>query len=426
MAFSTMNSKTITKNLSYFVMLASFVILIVTIVVSHGESLSQLFFFDKTDTGMDFYNSMYSAGTYRPYERGDIYPPLAELFFVVCSRFCPSSIWDSPFAIPEIRASQIRVSQGGQIAFILFILISVSLLILSVKKIAEKTRDFHMLFICFLVSMPFLYCVERGNILLLVFSCTAFFIAYYDDESVAKREVALVMLAVASALKIYPAIFVILLFHEKKVIPVIRVGAYTAALSLLPFIFLGGGGTLIKFIQNCSSFAGSASDKVITLNSSGVFTAIEIFSGVELYGADFILGSVLVALLLLLSFFVHEKWKRVLLITLALLNGFPVSFMYMGVFLLLPWALFVFTEKKGIDSAVYTIFFLIVLTPLPMGQADKAISYISAYGETKYIPLSYKSIVSAFAVTALSIFIVFDVLRSIIHKRMAGKGIAIS
>jgi hypothetical protein len=91
------------------------------------------------------------------------------------------------------------------------------------------------------------------------------------------------------------------------------------------------------------------------------------------------------------------------------------------VFLLLPWALFVFTEKKGINSAVYTIFFLIVLTPLPMGQADKAISYISVYGETKFIPLSYKSIVSAFAVTALSIFIVFDVFRSTINKRTSLK-----
>ena len=175
---------------------------------------------------------------------------------------------------------------------------------------------------------------------------------------------------------------------------------------------------MLNFIQNSSRFAGSGSENRITLNISGFFTGIEIFTGVQLYEVDFLLSTVLFALLLVLSFFVHEKWKRVLLITLALLNGFTVSFMYMGLFLLLPWAFFITSDKKNgkISNVFYTILFLVVLSPLPMGQADKALYYTTSLGETKFIPVSYKSIVSALAVTAISIYIVFDVLRSIVRN----------
>lgn len=215
-------------------------------------------------------------------------------------------------------------------------------------------------------------------------------------------------------------------FFQKRVaknIPVIRVGVYIVALSLFSLFFLGGVEGFFKLLQNCSMFSATASDNIITLNSSGVFTAIEILTGVKLYGVDFILSSVLFVLLLLLSFFVQEKWKRVLLVALALLNGFTVSFMYMGVFLLLPWAYFITVDKKDgkMKYAIYTIIFLVVLSPLPMGQADKALYYTTSLGETEYIPVSYKSIISAVAVTALSIYTVFDVLRSVFYNRYGNR-----
>lgn len=414
MSFATKKNDTFIKYISYCVMLASFFIFIVTMIVSHGESATQLFFSNKTDTGMDFYNSIYSAGTYKPYQRGDVYPPLAELFFVICSRFCPASIWEGDADI-RFGGSEVRFTQGGQIAFMFFLIISVSILLASVKKITEKTKDFQLIFFCFLISMPFLYCVERGNILLLAFSCTVFFIAYYDDESMAKREGALLMLAFASALKLYPAIFVLLLFHEKKVFPVLRTGLYTVALSLLPLIFLGRG--LFDFIQNSAMFAGNGMG--ITLNISGAFAAIEIMTGAKLYEADFIISIILFTIVLLLSFFVKEKWKRVLFLSLALLNGYTNSYIYVGVFLLVPWVFFIITEKNEsrIDKAVYTVLFLIILAPLPMGQVEDLFSYNTKWEDLGFNPENNKCLLSAIAVGTMSIYAVFDAIMSIILNK---------
>ena len=297
-----------------------------------------------------------------------------------------------------------------------FLIISVSILLASVKKITEKTKDFQLIFFCFLISMPFLYCVERGNILLLAFSCTVFFIAYYDDESMAKREVALLMLAFASALKLYPAIFALLLFHEKKVFPVMRAGLYTIVLSLLPLFILRGGG-VFDFAQNSTMFAGNGLG--ITLNISGTFAAIEIITGAKLYEVDFIISILLFAIVILLSFSVKEKWKRVLFVTIALLNGFTNSYVYCGVFLLVPWALFLISEKNEsrINIAIYAVLFLIILIPLPMGQVEDLFSYNTKWEDLGFDPGNNKCLLSAIAVGTMSIYAVFDAIMEIILNK---------
>ena len=91
-----------------------------------------------------------------------------------------------------------------------------------------------------MLSFPFLYLFERGNILLLTFVLVLIFLVFGDSPSRTRRELALLALAAAAALKLYPAIFALFLLRDKRYRELGRVILYFLLLSVLPTFFFGG------------------------------------------------------------------------------------------------------------------------------------------------------------------------------------------
>ena len=70
--------------------------------------------------------------------------------------------------------------------------------------------------IAFCLSMPVIFTIERANFLLMTLFFILFYIFNNDSENKIRRELALISLAMASALKLTPAVLGILLLYNKQ------------------------------------------------------------------------------------------------------------------------------------------------------------------------------------------------------------------
>jgi hypothetical protein len=91
---------------------------------------------------------------------------------------------------------------------------------------------------------------ERGNSALIVAILLMTFYLWKDSPSKIKRELAMIILAVAASFKVYPAIFGIVYIAEKRYKETIRLMIYGIVIFVLPFAFFGGFDALIQFVKN--------------------------------------------------------------------------------------------------------------------------------------------------------------------------------
>lgn len=223
------------------------VLTLISLFASHGSNFSKIFFRDSIDVGMDFFHSIEYTKARSPYVLyGTLYPPLANFFFYCLLRLVPEwqlETWAHTFSDSvalRTTVNDLRVRQPTMILFMAFLIISAVLLIFMVQKHFSGMKEgrTNLIGISALLSYGVLYGYERGNILILSMICTMFFVCYKDSENPVLSELALIMLAIGAGLKIYPAIFGIMLLYDKQYAKAARAIIYGIALFMLPmFIF---------------------------------------------------------------------------------------------------------------------------------------------------------------------------------------------
>ena len=111
--------------------------------------------------------------------------------------------------------------------------------------------------IMLVLSMPFIFNLERGNPVWLSAACVGIFLAWWDDECEWKSMVAAGCLAVAAALKIVPCVLGIIYFTKWRWKPVLFSGAFAAALVFVPWFFdRDGFAALAAMVRNASEHSG--------------------------------------------------------------------------------------------------------------------------------------------------------------------------
>ena len=107
--------------------------------------------------------------------------------------------------------------------------------------------------IMLVLSMPFIFNLERGNPVWLSAAAVGVFLAWWDDECEWKSMVAAGCLAVAAALKIVPCVLGIIYFTKWRWKPVLFSGAFAAALVFVPWFFdRDGFAALAAMVRNAS------------------------------------------------------------------------------------------------------------------------------------------------------------------------------
>lgn len=132
-----------------------------------------------------------------------------------------------------------RTSLQGIVALVLFYVMAVLLYIIAWKDDSRFTnKEKIFLITATFFTLPFIFAVERGNSLLWCVPLTMLFVNNYNKKEKSKRILAIVALALAASMKIYPAFFGILLVREKKwkeALTAVVVGAITM---FAPFLLM--------------------------------------------------------------------------------------------------------------------------------------------------------------------------------------------
>ena len=353
--------------------------------LSKDALVSSFFFWDTVDTGMDFFNSLAEASTKDPYVQYDtLYPPLANLLFYGMSLLVDpilKNVWGiNHQTVIEMRNtwSDLRTHQTPLMLYVLFFLVTLIGLLYLIEYLARGTGKAKLFAVSCCFSYGALYGLERGNIILLVLFLTLFYLEFFESENPALREAALIALALAAGIKLYPAIFGLLLLKKEKWWTAARTVCYGILAFVLPAFAFGGFSGIREFIRCFFMFGSNESALYWSIGMDRILGIL--FRGLELLGiscthrtALSLLAKLFVLLLYLTAAMAEkEKWRQCLYLGVLLLL-MQTSYSYTLVFLL-PALIFLCAEPNKEKWIPEFLCLMGLLLPLPVATVQFGLS----------------------------------------------------
>lgn len=357
------------------------------------------FFGNPRDTFMDYFNSISTASLITSYKGSNIYPPLCWVIFDVCRLL--SGDTKAIIAQGDGRIAVLKQYQAPMMIWTIILIICILLiysLISEMWDLAKPVKQWAIFLL--MLSVPFLYMVERGNIIILSLIGTLAFFVMKDSEKRWVRDVGYLCLAFAAAIKIYPAIFGLILIKEKKYKEALRLAVYGGVVFIVPFLlfceegikgiplFLGNlfgwSAFYTNSVANQAAIESGAVEKVKEVVDKNVIDGSRIgfaafmehlfmWLGASINTATQIaskLGTGLSLIALIAAFFSERKWQTILLFTCVLVGFQSRSYVYAAVFLTIPFIFFLQEAKRSIRNMLYFVLFMLILFPLPFGWTE--------------------------------------------------------
>lgn len=334
--------------------------LIICIFLSHGDLFSHYFFSDMLDTGMDYFNSITYLKGRAPYENFyTLYPPLANLYFLFLMKFVPDyqiQTWGDSLttgAVLRSTVNDLRLHQATLLMYLLTVILIAAVLVIEIEHILRdvERRKTVITQLCILFSPGFLWIFERGNILAFSVLLVLYFLMFKDSKNVFLRETALIALAIAAGLKLYPAFYGVLLLRDKKYLAAVRTILYGLLTVFAPLMFFTEGLlALPMWLRIVFQFGKTSNTPWLGLGFMGVLHEL-LYYVQKLIKFDmdtgwFVYAGYAVSLLLLASsLFAKKDWESLLMITLAIVM-FNDQGGYIYAFFCIPLLYFFHEEKR--------------------------------------------------------------------------------
>ena len=216
-----------------------------------------------------------------------------------------------------------------------------------------------------LLSAPFMAgAIERGNIAFL--TAVMLLIALYlkDLDSVICREAALLLIAMAAGLKLYPAVVGFIYVKEKRWKEGVRLLIYGLIFFFVPFAFVGGIPALIRYFQVLFFFEnqGYCSWTNIRNFLLSISRVLGQYENSPYFVKYFKIAENLYLILCLLSLFkTGEKWKKALYTSGAMALYVPFSYRYVSCYMMIP-LVFYMMERREDQKMIYCILFALTFT----------------------------------------------------------------
>lgn len=316
--------------------------------------MSESFFQNFSDYFMDYFDSIRDAAGFNVYSDYNVlYSPLVNLYFMFCSFFIPKRALDHNVDHYVMRSQPMAYVMLG-----LYLVVCFVLLYFAIKKLLKKQSKAQIIFIYCLVvfSYPFLYTIERGNTLLLTFVLVACFFAYFRSEKKYQHELSILCLALATTIKLYPVILVLILFKKKAWKDITKYGIYTTLLLFLPFIFYEGLDGLFLMVRSSLSFFGE-----LLHCFSNIFLVLYYGFGVNIVVAKMI--NYFVMFLFVINFFIVKKpYQESGALFIIFLCTPPGTESYIDIFFLITLLLMLQEKEKGYIELIYCANLLLFLT----------------------------------------------------------------
>lgn len=401
-----------------------------------GGIYTSILFHDEKDSFMDFFNCIYTFSG-NPYVGEEVtnYPPMAIIIYKIFRH-----------AIPEyqllIPAREMRLYQAPMMVFLFYNVFVINILLFTISqkvKISSVNKTLLMILLSF--SFPVLFALERGNLINLAFSLTVFFCGFYDDKNRIKRNLAYIALAIAAAIKIYPAIFGLILLKEKRIKDTLILVVYGIVAFFAPFWKFGGIDAIHSFARGLLGFVNNRSlvtkEGVSNVESNiynvlpdsygynfaykNIQTVFQHITGIQLPNAIVTTSLFIILIVLLLYAFVSkEKWKSMLSCALIALLVPSFSGAYSTLFLLIPFVEFInchsnhpYTDNK-MDKLTTSYYFVMLALIVPW-----SLPYISKLSDgTQLRPMSYSYLIYFIIVFHLVLLCFIDIYKKYISNKI--------
>lgn len=292
------------------------------------------------------------------------FPPFAYVFYHFLYLI-------NPFVAPvELSSWTLARDKSFNMLIFLFLeIIKILLLFISVQCLLKKKYSSNTLilfFVSILFSIPFLFgAVERGNIILLVIGLLLFAFYFRDSDKMLYKEIALILIAVCTAIKVYPAIIGLIYIKEKRYKEAFRLLIYGILFFFVPFVFTGGFQGLMQYIRVLSEFGTRTISRWTSINSFIYATADALKPGIDKQSLlPLVLAVENVFLFInVLSFFkCKKKFVSYILLCSILSVYVSDSYRYTAVYMLIPFIYFLLKEEKERFDFVYLILFSLVFS----------------------------------------------------------------
>lgn len=311
------------------------------------------------------------------------YPPIAIAILYPFALICKgifAKYANQVLTVDELTSRVILHAEFWVAMVLFFVVCSAIIILLVIRQYRLPPVAALKIGIITVASAPFIYAVMRGNTIYFALIFLLLFLLLCKNDNPVLRELGYICLVIAGLIKIYPLFFGVFLLCDKKIWTSIRIGIYTFALFFLSFfLFEGGIGDLMPFVENLGEFASNALRLIEGNNLSVTSVLYRIFSMFSASAADSRAFEIINLVLLVVVFavstvcavYTRSDLSRHAIAAAIVILIPSVSYFYVLIFALLPFMEFL----KNYDSLeagrrrLYTVLFLVIFfSPLILSK----------------------------------------------------------
>ncbi|MCR4788535.1 MAG: DUF2029 domain-containing protein [Lachnospiraceae bacterium] len=218
-----------------------------------NSNLKSILFFSNTDTFMDFIHNISGFTGFDVYlwEIGSAYPAGAVLVFKTLRIAVMRDFI-------EDGSTPLREYQTALIVFFIYMAISAFIAGIAIQAKTKLDRfEKDVLYLIIMLSMPAVFALERGNIIVLAFALTFIYVAFSESEKKWVRAIAYIALGLAASIKIYPAIFGFYTLKKRGFKSALKLAVVGILIFYITFIPFGGTKAIEGFVRGTLFFTGS-------------------------------------------------------------------------------------------------------------------------------------------------------------------------
>lgn len=354
----------------------------ISLAASRGTYLRQMVY--ALERFPDFFNHIrrfyLNLPTVYMADKDACFPPLAYCFYYLLSRV----LYEDREAEDYVTLAE---SPSGMLLIAVVTAVFAVLFVFAFQRRCRLREGWQKNLMAFLLllSYPFWIAVERGNMTLGVLLLVMTAASLMDSEKPVLRELALLLFAAASAIKLYPAIFVFYYLSQKRWKEAFRYILYTALLFFVPFAFFGGVEGFRYFFHNITTVGSGATGVTIVgiIGNIGEKLGLSLRTGHQIGKA---VAAVYAVVVLVFAFRNTGKcpWQTEALLTSMMIVFVPECGSYCLLYISVPFVLFINDllqrSQYGIRDYLYAVLFALIFYayPLPGAGASTAL-YLSLY-----------------------------------------------
>lgn len=346
-------------------------------ILLRGRGIQTIFVNDSNGTFMDFFNSIANANI-DPYRDGfSNYPAMACLMYKFFMHIVPAPV-------RGIGSFQLRNLQQAMVVFILFNIAALWIITASIDHRSQGLNSArYLLSLVVLSCAPMVFTIERGNLILLSFALSVFFAFNHDSKNKLVREAAFISLAIAAAIKIYPAILGLIILKQKRFKDVLKLVIYGLIAFIAPFFYYDGIDSLVIMVKALFYTSNLSSEIGYGVNV-GLYNICEtialIFGWSRSTAAIYAVYIIVFGILIVGFFTLKKKWQEWMCLCLLIVLLPKTNYYYIMIFLLIPFVEWLNESNKNdmlfsSENWENALLFALFLIPLPLPQVRMFLEY---------------------------------------------------